>query len=494
LTAQDASFLYAESQNGPTHIASLMFFEGHLAFADLVRHIESRLHLLPRYRQRLVEVPFNLNHGTWEDDADFQIDNHLKRHVIPKGSTDDDLVEAAMEANQPVMDRARPLWEMHSFEGLSGNRTAILSRVHHSLVDGVSGIELLTTVLDLRADAPPPPPPAEEWTSQPVPNYLQRLMGAAFDGAQTQLGIFRRFAETLLNPQELTDRAKLLTQAGRTFAKMMRPLAPAPWASRLVSNRRALAWSSMPFGEIRAIRNTLGGTVNDVVLTILTEAAARYLKHHDYDATGRYFRIGCPVNVRKKEETGALGNRVSMMFPEVPAEPMDPTLRLKAVNEETESIKTSNAPQGLELLMEGAELMWPSLIAMASRVATTALDAAVTMSSLAPALPASPAFAMPGFGMSFLATNVPGMMVPQYLAGHQVLDMIGLVPLAANFGYSVAIGSYNQKLYFGMMSEPTSMPDVDLMKAYVDEVFVELKRAADVASSADRSQGERRAA
>jgi len=485
LTAQDASFLYAESRNGPTHIGSILFFEGHIPFDDLVRHVEGRLHLLPRYRQKLAEVPFRLNHATWEDDPDFKIENHVMRHVLPEGSTDEDLVRAVMEINERGPDRSRPLWDMHSFEGLSGNRTAVVSRVHHCLVDGVSGVELLNVMMDLKRDAAPPEPPKEEWVPKPLPNAIERLFDATFDGAQTQLNFYRRLSETFLKPGEFMNRARLLTEAGLSFARMLRPIAPAPWTRRLVTSRRALAWSSFSFPEIRAIRNSLGGTVNDVVLTLLTEGAARYLEHHGYELKGQYFRIGCPVNVRKSEESGALGNRVSIMFPEVPAEPMPPAARLKAINEETERIKKSAAPQGLELMMEGAELTPLGLASYGGQLTMNALDGAVALSNLLPDLPVNPRFAIPGFGMTFLATNVPGVMVPLYLAGHQCLDMVGLVPLAANAGYAVAIGSYNQKLYFGMMSEPTSMPDVDLMKDYVDEVFEELRTAARIKTTTE---------
>jgi hypothetical protein len=266
---------------------------------------------------------------------------------------------------------------------------------------------------------------------------------------------------------------------------MLRPIAAVPWARRLVTSRRVLAWSSFSFAEIRAIRNTLGGTLNDVVLTLLTEGAARYLQHHGYAAKGQYFRIGCPVNVRKSEDSKALGNRVSMMFPEIPAEPMAPAARLTTVNQETERIKQSAAPQGLELLMETTELIPPSLASYGGQLAMNALDGVIALSGLIPTLTVDPRFAIPRFGMISLATNFPGVMVPQYLAGHQCLEMVGLVPLAANVGYSVAITSYNQKLYFGMMSEPTSMPDVDVMKAYVDEVFEELATAAGLRASTE---------
>lgn len=487
LTAQDASFLYAESRNGFTHIASIGIYEGHLPIENLVRHIEGRLDLIPRYRQRLAEAPFNLNHPTWEDDPDFRIENHIVRHVLPRGASEENLLSAVNAVNEPLLDRSRPLWEMHTFEGLSGNRAGVLWRIHHSLIDGMSGVELSTIAMDFRPDAAAPEREHQEWKPKALPSVFKRALDAAFDLAQTQAGYWRRIAQAMFDPEEVFTRAKLLTEALLANLRMARPLAPVPWANRLVSNRRALAYSSFPFEEIRAIRAALGGTMNDVVLTLLSEAAARYLERHEYHGAGRYFRIGCPVSVRRSGEKGALGNRVSMMFPELPAHPMNPVERLQAVNRETERIKASGAPQGLELMMEAADLFAPSVVAYVSRVAMASFDAAVSASKIMPIAVPNPRFAPAGFGMSFLATNVPGVMAPQYLAGHKMLDAIGVVPLGANIGYGVAITSYNQKLYFGMMSDPNSMPDVDLMKSLVDEVFAELKQSAAAASPASRA-------
>ncbi len=478
LTAQDASFLYAESRNGFTHVGSIAIYEGHLSIDELVRHIENRLHFIPRYRQRLAEVPFNLNHPTWEDDPDFRIENHVRRHVLPSGASDEDLLAAANAVNEPMLDRSRPLWEMHTFEGLSGNRTGVLWRIHHALIDGMSGVELSTVAMDFEPNPPAPPRPTGEWKPKALPSLFKRTLDAALDLVQTQTEYLRRLAEVMLDPDEALNRAKLLTEAFLSTIRMARPLAPVPWSNRLVTSRRALAYSVVPLAEIKAVRTALGGTLNDVVLTMLSEGAARYLRSHDYEAGGRYFRIGCPVSVRRPDEKSALGNRVSMMFPEVPAYPMDPVERLQVVNAETERIKASGAPQGMELMMEAADLMMPSLIGYPSRFAMAAYDAAVEGSKLLPIAVPNPRFAPAGFGMSFLATNVPGVPVTQYLAGHKLLDSIGVVPLGGNIGYGVAIMSYNQKLYFGMMSDPNNMPDVDLMKSHVDQVFAELKQAA----------------
>jgi diacylglycerol O-acyltransferase / wax synthase len=244
---------------------------------------------------------------------------------------------------------------------------------------------------------------------------------------------------------------------------------------------------------LRSIRNALGGTVNDVVLAILSEAAARYLKHHEVRTNHAPLRIGCPVNVRRGAESGALGNRVSMMFPELPSAPMEVVARMQAVIRETERIKAANEPQALELMLSGSDLISPTMMGLGSLIGTNAIDLASRLGGLARKV--SHMLTLPPPGINFIATNVPGAQVPLYLAGRKMTVMVGLVPLAANLGYNVAIVSYNQMLIFGMMAEPHLMPDVDLMQAFAAEVFIELmaaaKRAAGSRVDAVNDKGEK---
>src|SRR6202521_742746 len=232
---------------------------------------------------------------------------------------------------------------------------------------------------------------------------------------------------------------------------MVRQIVAAPWNAGLVTPARSLAWLTVSFGDVRAIRNTLGGTVNDVVLAILSEAAARYLKHHEVRTNHAPLRIGCPVNVRRSSENAALGNRVSMMFPELPSEPMEVGERLQAVIRETERIKAGNEPQALELMLAGSDLIAPTVVGFGSVIGTNAIDLASRLGALAPGL--TRMLTLPPPGINFIATNVPGAQVPLFLEGRKMIEMVGLVPLGANLGYNVAIVSYNQKLIFGMMAE-----------------------------------------
>jgi diacylglycerol O-acyltransferase / wax synthase len=476
LTSQDATFIYGESRNGPLHIGSISFFEDEIAYPELIRHLESKLPLVPRYRQRMVPVPFNLDHAAFEDDPDFKLDNHVKLHQLPEDASEEQLIEAAMAVFRKPLDRDRPLWETHLFNGLKGNRSVIMWSIHHCLVDGVSGMELLNVVMDFRPD----PPAAtgsnvEPWSPRPFPGPLRQVLGATLNRAQEQVDSMRRLSRLAPNFRSFVkDLGSDAGAAARLARQMTRPIAATPWNAGLVSQERTMAWLRTSFAEIRAIRTAFGGTINDVVLTMLSEGAARYVRDH-HAQPGAPFRIGCPVNVRHDDENGALGNRVSMMFPEMPAEPMDPVARLKLVTAETQRIKEAAEPQALERLMSYSESAPPAFVATLGGIATTAMDAAVSFQRI---LPSWARRAVQPLGINFIATNIPGSQVPLYLAGHRMVDYVGLLPLGGNLGFGVPIISYNQYLYFTMMAEPNLMPDPDRMKSLVEQVFEELKQAA----------------
>jgi diacylglycerol O-acyltransferase len=477
MSAQDASFIYGESRSGPLHIGSINIFDGRIDYDELIAHMDARMHLLPRYRQRLAFVPLNLAHATLEDDPDFDLRNHLREVSLPDGVDERVLLAAAMREFSPILDRKRPLWEMILFHGLEGNRSAVLWKVHHCLVDGVSGMELLSIALDLKPDAPEPEPPESAFQPGPMPSQLRRLADATIDLIRGRIDEGRRLGGLLEAPLEAAGHAATVANiAGRMMQMMARPIVAAPWNAGLVTGDREVAYLKVPFADLRAIRNALGGTVNDVVLAILSEAAARYLRHHKFAGALHPFRIGCPVNVRREGEGGALGNRVSMMFPELPSMPLGAEERILAVMRETARIKAADEPQSLDLLMSSTEAIPPMLTGLVASLATSALDAAVHLGGMAPGL--SRMMQIPAPGINFIATNVPGAQVPLYLAGRRMIEMIGCVPLGANLGYNVAIVSYNQNLIFGMMAAPCLMPDVERMRDYASEVFAELIVAA----------------
>ncbi len=491
LSTQDATFIYGESQSGPLHIGNIGLFEGRLDFNALLGHFEERMHLVPRYRQRPIEVPLNLAHAMMEDDPEYSLDNHVHLHQLPDAMSEGDALAEMMRIYEKPLDFKHPLWELHTFHNLEGNRTALLWKVHHCLVDGVSGVELLKVMYDFRAEPADIPQPPEPWVPA-RPSSLIRRFGEAvrdrIDGAVKST--INAAVEAVEAPGWAVERARQLGVAARLMTELAtRRIVATPWNSTPVTQERIVAWTSQPFADFRAIRSVFGGSVNDIVLAILTEGAARYLQHHGYAVDGQQLRIGCPVNVRHKEERTSLGNRVSMMFPTSPAAPMDIVERLKLISEETERIKAAGLAQAVESLLQLGDAIPPSVIGPVARAATTMIDAAGRLTKWMDWKPRPDGFGLPALGVNFIATNVPGVQVPQYVNGHVCLDMVPLVPIGATLGYGVAILSYYRNLYFGMMAEPRLMPDVALMKAFVDDAFAELKRRC-VGDSAEKARQE----
>lgn len=477
LTTQDASFLYGESESGPLHFGGLGIFDGAIDFKHLLKHVEQRLHLLPRFRQRLSFAPLNLAHPTLEDDPDFKIGNHVFRHQLPDETSPELMTEAVLRIFEPPLDRRRPLWEMHLFDGLEGGRSAVLWKIHHCIVDGVSWVEVLTTLFDFRR-RPAAAAPGPVWAPRPIPSAARLLGDAAFDLAATELDSARRLLRRLLPGAEKAEGSGGGMSNATNIMRALRPAVAAPWNRGMVTSARSFAWIRHALDDVRAIQKAFGGTLNDVILAALGEGAARYLKFHGCkNPRGLPLRIGCPVSVRSAGEMKSLGNRVSMMLAELDAEPGDPVARLKAVSTETARIKSANEPKTLDTLMTAVDLVPPSLLGFVASLGTGAIDGAARLAERAPGLARliAPPFAV----INFIATNVRGPQIPAYLAGHVMLDYVGMIPLGANLGLGVVISTYNRNLYVALMAEPKLMPDVELMNSFIDDAFEELRLAAE---------------
>jgi WS/DGAT/MGAT family acyltransferase len=322
------------------------------------------------------------------------------------------------------------------------------------MVDGVSGIELLVATLDI-SPQPAPPPDDDHWTPNPLPSMTERLTSAFWDNARQQMSLARDFQEGVFNPrpriQQTLDLLRALNSASEW---LVRPVHRTPF-SKPVGPERAVAFSEMSFVEIRQIRTSLGGTVNDVVLALLAGALRKYLLHHGHSVEGWEPRVGIPVNVRLQDEKGAMGNRISGMMALLPIGEADPAARLNTIRQRLEQMKKENQSGALELLLRLASLTPPPIQALASYGATNS-------------------------AINLICTNVPGPMIPLYCVGHLLLSHHPLVPLSMDMGLGVGVTSYNQRLYFGLMVDPKAMPDVDLLKECLDESFLELRAAAGV--------------
>lgn len=478
LTESDAGFLYSETASGSLQTAGIAVIEGEVPFERIYQHLESRLHLVPSFRRRAVWVPLNLAHPKWVDDPEFDLKNHIVHHKMSPGTSLLDAVDAAVKLNEGLMDRNRPLWKYFVITGVP-DRTLLLQQIHHAMIDGASAVHLSTVLFDFQPDAPPPPPPEEAWSAAPLPSPLdlvteafrENLESFAENNPLSAMGRMGRMARN-------AESRDLISNGMQAMARFVtRPAITAPWNAGALGPKRKMRWTVRAFEELREIRRAIGGTVNDVVLSAVSEGAARYLEHHGERTADRFLRIMCPVNVRTEDEAGALGNRVSAMFPILPAWRLDPLERHQRVCEETQRIKNRHEAQAMTLMQESGVSTPPIAFAPLQLIGTPFDPTALAASNPLPLLPRlGPR--PPLFGINFVCTNVPGMQVPQYIAGHEILDTTAIMMLSGAMGFGIAVTSYNQKMIFNFTCEPRLMPDLERMVDEVEGAFAELLEAA----------------
>jgi diacylglycerol O-acyltransferase len=477
LTNLDASFLYQESAISQMHGGMILFLRGELSFEKFFGHIQGRLHITPRYRQRLVFPPLNLAHPTLEDDPAFKLENHVQRRELVEGISEAGAVDEIVRYNNSrVLDRSRPLWCMTLFEGMPG-RSLVLFEMHHCLVDGVSGFDMFNRLMDFSPNpepvAAPPvevkPPPSLPSTGETFVRALRDLIVEQVDSAaRAALQFMRDPMGGIRQAQELSNPIRVLSDS------MQRPAVATPWNTGVVTQERSVAWLKFPFDDFREMRNAFGGTINDLVLTLLSEAAARYLKDHGWPTDGN-LRIGCPVNVRRPGEQITLENRVSILLPKMPARPMDVIERLQSIVAETKRQKEAGLPYLVEQ-MTNASVLPPALAAALGRVAAQQMEASAQFIKSTNWKPSPRGPYVPVTGINFMATNVPGPQAPWYLAGHEVTEWVCAIPLAGNLGLGAVITSYNQQLFISLTAEPRLLPDVDRLRDFVQDTFEEMRK------------------
>ncbi len=469
MSQTDASFVYMESASGPMHISSVYILDGELPFERFMTHFEKRIHLVPAYRKKMQQIPFSLGHPVWVDDVNFDLRHHVIHHQLSPGTSLEDAMEVAVELNEPLLDRNVPLWNMIMIEGVPG-KTLLLQRNHHAMIDGASGMEITMLIYDLDPNAGEPVPPNEPWVPEPAPDQAT-LMG---DAVRENFKNFSQNNPVQLMSRAATNRAKL-TKATEVLGRFaQQPAITAPFNAGAVGPKRKVGWLKKPFGEIRHIRQQLGGTINDIVLVVVSEAIARYLENQGERVEGQFMRIMCPVNVRTESQEGALGNQVSAIFPRLPAQPMDVLQRLNVVVAETERIKRDEEAQALTVLQESMPEI-PPIGMLASQLIGTPFDPTVLQARIPqPVMPAVGGFRPPNTGYNFTCTNVPGIQMPQYMCGMEVTDTIGLLVLNGNIGFSVTILSYNKQLFFNFICEPNLLPDLQQVIDGANDVFQEL--------------------
>jgi WS/DGAT/MGAT family acyltransferase len=461
LSSMDASFLYFEKKETPMHIGSVSLFDGELPFEDFVAMLDAKMHLLPRYQQIVVPDPFNLGHPTWEFDSNFNIRNHIFKLQIDAPGGEKELIDLAGRIFTPMMERHKPLWDIYLVYGLEGGKTAMICRVHHCMVDGMSGVDLLKIVLDFSPTPPPVAPKPAAKPREPQPDPTRRLFDSILGGMQEGMNRWMEFQNGLLNlTQALTEQAsrEAMKNISGEIPKIMRPAERLPFNGPLSGEKR-MVWNTFNFAEARAIRGALGGTVNDVVLTALSGAVSRYVESHGQSVAGRKIRFMVPVSLRQEDQHGALGNLVSILPVEIPLDLKNSVERFRYVNQKTMAMKGGRVAEGLNLFSALMGILPAPMQALVGALSTANIP-----------VPA----------MNMISTNVPGPQVPLYAMGHRMTAYYPYVPVGYAVGCGCAIMSYDQHLYFGLTADMKAMPDVERLRDQLYESFYELRTAADV--------------
>jgi diacylglycerol O-acyltransferase len=461
LTTLDAGFLYAERPDQPMHVGGCMVYEGQITRDELSRIVLERLHLVPRYRQVVVFPPFGLAHPTWEDDPEFDIANHVEELVMPAPGDDRVLSEFGGQVYAPMLDRRHPLWTLVLLHGRPDGNTAVIWKIHHALVDGISSVDMTMALHDLTPDAPPPVPPATPWQPESGRDWLTLLQDALRDQLVDAADAWTEEAFRTFRPTEVDRQVRQLTAAlASSMPAALIPAPPTPFNGPL-SGERQFAWAELPFAEVRAVKSALGGTVNDLVLTVLSGALGRYLRQHGFRTDGVELRAMCPVSMRGADQRGALGNLVSVMIAPLPVGIADAVERLAAVRAAMDRLKDQDQAGGLYALSRLADRIPAAWQALAGQLP-------VPINTL----------------LNTVSTNVPGPQIPLYLDGHKLLAMYPLGIISANMGLFVAIYSYHQTLTFGLLVDPALVKDVWYLADCLRESYAELRTAAQDAQPA----------
>jgi WS/DGAT/MGAT family acyltransferase len=440
-------------EQGPAHmhVASVSVFEGAPPTHDELRdHIASRLHLVPRFRQKLRFVPFGQGRPVWVDDPQLNLDYHVRHTALPAPGSEQQLRNLAARIFSQRLDRSKPVWEMWLVEGLGSEHFAVIGKSHHCLVDGVSGVDISTVMYDLEPHPEPQPPPP--WIPRPEPSDAQLLADAVVERATSPREMVRGARALLRGPRQALAAAADAAGAAGAFARAGLAAPPSPFNVDIGPYRR-FAMARAELSELKRIKNAAGGTVNDVILAAVTGALARYLRERGHSTRGLELRAMVPISVRAAEEHGALGNRVSAMMATLPVWCDDPLERLRIVTGSMGDLKRSKQAVGANLLTELTDFAPPTIAAQAARLQSRQR------------------------WFNLVVTNVPGPQFPLYLLGRELLEVFPMVPLAKRQAICFGIMSYNGTVNFGLAGDYDAMVELDELASDLAASLEELSAA-----------------
>ena len=457
LSPLDVSFLYLEGETTPMHVGGVCILEQPPEGFDydrLVRIISERIATVPRFRQKVRWVPGRLGNPIWVDDADFDVTYHVRRSALPKPGTEEQLKELTARVQSRALDRSRPLWEIYLVEGLADGRIAIITKTHHAMVDGVAAVDIGAVILDLTRE--PRETPQQEWSPRRAPSGAALVADSVKNAVLKPAELVSTARANINDVRRVAGRAASLAGGLAATVRSTARSAPDSPLNVDIGAQRRFGMARTDLDDYKRVRKVHGGTVNDVVLATVAGALRTWLLTRGESVNGRTVRAMVPVSVRADAEQGALGNRVSSYFVDLPVGEPSPVLRLHQVSYAMTAHKESGQSVGADALIALSGFVAPTLHAMGARAAA----------GLSRRL------------FNVVVTNVPGPQIPLYAAGAEMLEVFPVVPLAKGQAVSIGLTSYNGGVYYGLNADRDGMPDVDVLAQLIEESLAELVETA----------------
>ena len=453
LSVLDELFLHLEGPNTHMHVGGAIVFEGPAPdYQDFLASAEKRLQLVPRFRQKLLTVPFGIGRPVWVDDTHFNIEYHVRHTALPAPGDDEKLKRLTARIMSQQLDRAKPLWEIWFAEGLGGDRWALISKTHHCLVDGVSGADIMSVILDLTPEGTELE--VVPWRPEPEPSQDALLADAIRERFTSPAEAIRTLQSTVLDPTKIPNRVVKGARALGAFVGGSLNFAPASSLNVQIGPHRRFETVLVELDELKRIKNSLGGTVNDVVLSVVAGGLRRLLKTRGERIEDLELRAMVPVSVRADQDKGALGNQVASIWAPLPVSESDPVKRLRFVSEKMRDLKSSGQAVGAQLLTSLGQYAPPTILSQAARLVARQR------------------------AYNLVVTNVPGPQFPLYSLGRQMKEVYPVVPLSDNTTIGIALLSYNGTVGFGLLGDFDAAPDLAVLAEGIEKSIAELGGSA----------------
>jgi WS/DGAT/MGAT family acyltransferase len=455
LSAVDAGFLEQEGPATHMHIGGIARFEGPPpGLGEFLDHVRSRLHLVPRYRQKLATPPLDTGRPIWVDDPSFNLDYHVLHTALPAPGTERALLDLTARIFSQPLDRTKPLWELWLVEGLDPGGFAMLSKTHHAVVDGISGVDLTTVLFDLSPEVTAVPPPREPWIPRPEPTAAALAAAGLAGAARTAASVATGTLTAAARPGALLHRAREVAQGvGEVAWAAVNAPPPTPFNVPPGPHRR-IEVVRAGLDELKLVKNAFGGTVNDVVLAVVAGGVGFFMEERGQPTDGVELRACVPVSVRTPEQSGTLGNQLTQILAPLPVGVADPVARLERVSRAMAHLKSSKQALGAKAIASAQDFAPPTILAQASRMT----------------------FADRFYNL--LVTNVPGPQFPLYLLGRRLEAVFPIAFLAGDRALAVAIMSYDGGMNFGLIGDYDALPDLDTIAEGIEGSLAELVTAA----------------